>query len=63
MISVKNAFFLSVIIAPGRPFKVDSEIFSSVAEPVEPKLFLDLEPEQKINFNKHFLQSVCRMLE
>ena len=30
----------------------------SVAEPVEPKLFWDLEPEPKINFNKHFLQSV-----
>ena len=32
-------------------------------EPVEPKLFWDLEPEPKINFNKHFLQSVWRMLE
>ena len=34
----------------------------SVPEPVEPKLFWDLEPEPKINFNKHFLQSVWRML-
>ena len=35
-------------------------VFTSVAEPelVEPKLFWDLEPEPKINFNKHFLQSV-----
>ena len=32
-------------------------------EPVEPKLFWDLEPEPKINFNKHFLQSVLRLLE
>ena len=32
-------------------------------EPVEPKLFWDLEPEPKINFNKHFLQSVWRMLQ
>ena len=31
-------------------------------EPVEPKLFSDLEPEPKIDFNKHFLQSVLRML-
>ena len=33
-------------------------------EPVEPKLFWDLEPEPepKINCNKHFLQSVLRML-
>ena len=39
-------------------------ILSSVAEPepVKPKLFWDLEPEPKINFNKHFLQSVWRML-
>ena len=38
---------------------------TSVAEPepVEPKLFWDLEPEPKINFNEHFLQSVWRMLE
>ena len=44
---------------------------SSVAEPepVELKLFWDLEMkpelelEPKINFNKHFLQSVWRMLE
>ena len=38
------------------------EIKSSVAEPepVEPKLFWDLEPEPKI---QHFLQSVGRMLE
>ena len=38
---------------------------SSVAEPepVEPKLFWDLEPEPKINFHKHFLQSVWRMLK
>ena len=37
---------------------------SSVAEPepVEPKLFGDLEPEAKINLNKHFLQSVWKML-
>ena len=34
----------------------------SVAEPVEPKLFGDLELEPKINLNKHFLQSVWRML-
>ena len=32
--------------------------YISVAEPVEPKLFRDLEPELKINFNEHFLQSV-----
>ena len=32
-------------------------------EPVELKLFWDLEPEPKINFNKHFLQSVWRMLK
>ena len=31
-------------------------------EPVEPKLFGDLEPEPEINLNKHFLQSVWRML-
>ena len=31
-------------------------------EPVEPKLIGDLEPEPKINLNKHFLQSVWRML-
>ena len=30
-------------------------------EPVEPKLFGDLEPKPKINLNKHFLQSVWRM--
>ena len=37
---------------------------TSVAEPepVEPKLFGDLEPEPKINLNKHFLLSVWRML-
>ena len=37
---------------------------SSVAEtePVEPKLCGDLEPEPKINLNKHFLPSVWRML-
>ena len=40
-------------------------IFHSVAEPepVEPKVFWDLELEPKINFNKHFLQSVWRMLK
>ena len=40
-------------------------VLTSVAEPepVETKLFLDLEPEPKINFNKQFLQSVWRMLE
>ena len=40
-------------------------LYTSVAEPepVEPKLFWDLEPEPKINFYKHFLQSVWRMLE
>ena len=34
-----------------------------VAEPVEPKLFEDLEPEPepKINLKKHFLQSVWTM--
>ena len=39
--------------------------FYSVAEPepVEQKLFWDLEPEPKINFNIHFLQTVWRMLE
>ena len=39
-------------------------VFFSVAElePVEPKLFWDLEPEPKTNFNKLFLQSVLRML-
>ena len=39
-------------------------IWSSVSEPesVDPKLFGDLEPEPKINFNKHILQSVWRML-
>ena len=46
---------------------VDHEfLLFSVAEPepVEPKLFCDLEPEPelKINFYKHFLQSVWRML-
>ena len=29
---------------------------------MESKLFGDLEPEPKINLNKHFLQSVWRML-
>ena len=39
-------------------------LLHSVAEPepVEPKLFGDLEPEPKINLNKYFLQSVWRML-
>ena len=32
-------------------------------EPEDPKLFWDLKPEPNINFNKHFLQSVWRMLE
>ena len=38
-------------------------INNSVAEPepVEPKLFWDLELEAKINFNEHFLQSVLKM--
>ena len=36
--------------------------FKRVAEPVEQKLFWNLEPEPKINFDKHFLQSVLRML-
>ena len=38
--------------------------YNSVAapEPVEPKLFGDMEPEPNINLNKHFLQSVSRML-
>ena len=31
-------------------------------EPVEPNLFGDLEPEPKINLNKHFMRSVWRML-
>ena len=31
-------------------------------EPVEPKLFWDLDPEAKMNLNKHFLQSVWGML-
>ena len=31
-------------------------------EPVDPKLFRDLEPEPKINLNKHFLQLVWLML-
>ena len=31
-------------------------------EPMELKLFGDLEPEPEINFNKHFLRSVWRML-
>ena len=47
-------------------FKNDkfNSLFSAVAEPepVEPKSFGDLKPEPKINLNKHFLQSVCRML-
>ena len=30
---------------------------------MEPKLFGDLEPEQKINLNKHFLQSVGGCLD
>ena len=30
------------------------ELLSSVAEPVEPKLFGDLEPEPKVNLHKHF---------
>ena len=36
-------------------FVVLAEIISSFAEtePLEPKLFGDLEPEPKINFNKH----------
>ena len=44
---------------------INLDDFCSVAEPepVEPKLFWDQEPEPKINFNKHFLQSVWRMLE
>ena len=39
---------------------IKGSVPSSVAEPepVEPKLFGDLEPEQKIGLNKHFLQSV-----
>ena len=37
-------------------------IYFSVAGPVEPKLFGDLEPEPKISLNKHFQQSVWRML-
>ena len=45
------------------PFKEQfQKILSSVAEPVELKLFGDLEPEPKISLNKHFLQSVWRML-
>ena len=36
---------------------------TSVAEPVEPRLFCDLEPEPEINFSKHFLQSVLMLLE
>ena len=37
---------------------------ASVAEPepVEPKLFGDLEPEPKIILDKHFLHTVWRML-
>ena len=34
----------------------------SVAEPVELKLFEDLEPEPEINLNKHSLHSVWQML-
>ena len=54
--------------SPGKPGKIKVRISyfrtNSVAkpEPVEPKLFWDLELEPKINFNKHFLQSVLRML-
>ena len=51
----------------GDYFFVFTVHFTSIAdpEPGEPKLFWDLEPEPepKINFNKHFLQSVWRMLE
>ena len=49
-------------------FKNNLLFFSSVAEPepepLELKLFWDLvpEPEPTINFKKHFLQSVLRML-
>ena len=35
---------------------------TGVAEPEEPKLFWDLEPEPEIDFNKHFLRSVLRVL-
>ena len=41
---------------------LNCRVISSVAEPVEPKLFEDLEPEPKINLDKYFLQSVWRML-
>ena len=46
-------------------FELIRPIIISVAEPepVEPKLFWDLKPEPKINFNKQFLQSVWRLLE
>ena len=46
-----------------RVLKEKISFYSSVAEPVEPKLFWDLEPEPEINFNIHFLQSVWKMLE
>ena len=38
----------------------DFLVLNSVAEPepMEPKLFGDLEPEPKINLDKHFLQVV-----
>ena len=44
--------------------RTEFTVWSSVVELVEPKLFWDLwdEPEPKINFNKHFLLSVWRML-
>ena len=43
-------------------FCKEKEISVAELEPVEPKLFWDLEQEPKINFNKHVLQSVWRML-
>ena len=42
--------------------KITKNSSDAEPEPVEPKLFGKLEPEPKINLNKHFLQSVWRML-
>ena len=51
-------FFLSSDPDPGLFYPCVAE-----PEPVEPKLFWDLEPEPKTNLNKQFLQSVWRMLK
>ena len=53
-----------VIFLEVRYSTIGSSVAEPEAEPLEPKLFGDLEPEPepKINLNKHFLLSVWRML-